>query len=198
MYEYLDNTKKHFLKMQKQMSRVLGKERTETLLFDLSYVDGSETPAEAAAWATKLIRRLEENVEKETIIRIREECACVYTNKYSAYNKKYFKDIRDRSADENSYLENIALFLGGRPRIGRKVEFIHGELFTYLGEGRKCGCFVVKKGWEKPPSATWCRCCQGSLLSVYRFILPEKKCRMDIVETLATGANDCVFRARFC
>ncbi|MGF7059673.1 hypothetical protein [Brassicibacter mesophilus] len=42
--------------------------------------------------------------------------------------------------------EILADFLSGRPRIGRKVEFIDGKLITYMGVKNSCGCFAVKGG----------------------------------------------------
>ncbi len=40
---------------------------------------------------------------------------------------------------------------------------------------------------------TWCHCSKGSLLSVYRFVFPEKTCDMQIVSTVATGGDECRF-----
>ncbi|HEX9933581.1 MAG TPA: hypothetical protein VGB38_00170, partial [bacterium] len=105
--------------------------------------------------------------------------------------------LREKNPNEDDYLKAVAAFLSGRPRIGKNVELKNKEIVTYLGERRNCGCFVVKGGWEKPPSKTWCRCCQGCLLSVYRFILPDKRCNMDIIKTLATGGKDCIFKTWF-
>ena len=197
MYEYLDNPLKHLNKLAKQITLNCGEETSIEILNGLTYVTGNEDPKEAAAWADKITQRLEQYLNEKTIIKIREECACVYTNKYSTYNKKYFKELRENNKNEDDYLKAVAKFLSGRPRIGKLVEFKDNFIVTYLGEKRKCGCFVVKGGWDKPPSKTWCRCCQGCLLSVYRFILPNKNCNMDIIETLATGGKDCVFKTWF-
>ncbi|MFT4143337.1 MAG: hypothetical protein QM644_02690 [Mobilitalea sp.] len=70
-------------------------------------------------------------------------------------------------------------------------------MITYLGESKGCGCFVINGGWEKPPTTTWCRCCQGTLYSVYQFIYPEKTCHMELLETHATGGKDCIFATWF-
>ena len=197
MYEYLDNPLKHLRKLEKQITRHYGEERSVEILNGLTDVTGNETPKEAAVWAERITKRLEQNIEENTLIQIREECACVYTNKYSAYNKKYFKELRENHLNEEDYLKAVADFLSGRPRIGKCVEYQNNQIVTYFGERTRCGCFVVKNGWDKPPSKTWCRCCQGCLKSVYRFVLPNKTCKMDIIETLATGGKDCIFRTWF-
>ncbi|MHB1392491.1 MAG: hypothetical protein ACYCYE_05295 [Clostridia bacterium] len=101
--------------------------------------------------------------------------------------------MRENIADEEDYLRAVANFLSGRPRIGNKVKFIDGKIVTHIGEGNSCGCFAVKNGWDKPASITWCRCCQGTLYSIYQFVFTDKICHMDIIETHAAGGKDCVF-----
>lgn len=142
----LDNIKKHCERLVKQIDLFVGKGKGREILADLCDVTGEETPQECAKWANDVTKRLEDNISSEKLILIRQECACVKTNKYSAYNKKYFKELRGNNEDENSYLKAVADFLSGRPRIGRKVEFIDGKLITYMGVKNSCGCFAVKGG----------------------------------------------------
>ena len=189
----LDNTKKHCERLIKQIDLHVGKGKGKEILSELCEVTGNEAPQACAKWANDVSKRLEDNINAEKLVQIRQECACVKTNKYSAYNKKYFRELRESNADEMDYLKAVANFLNGRPRIGKTVEFIDGKIITHMGAGSSCGCFVVKNGWEKPSSVTWCRCCQGTLYSIYQFVFPDKVCHMDIIETHATGGSDCVF-----
>ncbi len=189
----LDNIKKHCERLVKQVDFYVGKGKGKEILSNLCDVTGEETPQECAKWANDVSERLESNITPEKLVLIRQECACVKTNKYSAYNKKYFKELREKNADEKDYLTAVANFLNGRPRIGRTVEFVNGKIITHMGAGNSCVCFVVKNGWKKPSSITWCRCCQGTLYSIYQFVFPDKVCHMDIIETHATGGSDCVF-----
>ena len=188
-----DNIKKHCDRLVEQIDLHIGKGKGKEILSDLYEVTGNETPQECAKWANSVTTRLENNIDPEKLIQIRQECACVKTNKYSAYNKKYFKELRDNNTDETSYLKAVADFLSGRPRIGQRVEYVDGKIITYMGVGDTCGCFTIKNGWDRPESTTWCRCCQGTLYSIYRFVFPDKVCHMDIIETHATGGSDCVF-----
>ncbi len=191
--DYLDNAKKHCEKLHNQIKKHFGEEKAKEILAGLNDLTGEETPEECAAWAVKVTERLEKAIDLEMLTAIRQECACVKTNKYSAYNKKYFPAIRQENSDDNDYLRAVAEFLNGRPRIGKKVEYISGKIITHMGESQSCGCFVIKGGWDKPPSTTWCRCCQGTLYSVLQFVFPDKICHMDILESHATNSNDCVF-----
>lgn len=188
-----DNVKKHCERLVKQIDLSVGKGKGREILSDLCEVTGEETPEDCAKWANAVCKRLEDNINPEKLIHIRQECACVKTNKYSAYNKKYFRELREDNVNEEDYLTAVANFLNGRPRIGKRVEYVDGKIITYMGEGSSCGCFAVKNGWQKPDSITWCRCCQGTLYSIFQFVFPYKVCHMDIIGTHATGANDCVF-----
>lgn len=195
MEELLGDISKHHEMLCKQVHKHVGKERGTQVLADIPTPTGEETPEQRAQWAALMCECLERSLDADAIIRIRQECACVKSNKYSAYNQKYFPRIRAENPYDEDYLKSVAEFLSGRPRIGRNVEYVDGKLITHLGEGRGCGCFVIKGGWEKPPSTTWCRCCQGTLFSVYQFVFPDKTCHMELIETHATGGEDCVFSA---
>ncbi len=191
----MDNAGKHLEKLQKHIDAKLGKGKANEILAGINTLTGNETPAETADWAVKITDRLEKSIPQKDLIEIREECACIKANKYSSYNKKYFKEIREKySDDDEEYLKAIAEFLNGRGRCGKKVEYIDGKIISHFGFGNSCVCYVVKGGWEKPPSTIWCRCCQGTLKSIYQYVFSDKDCHMDIVETFATGGTDCVFK----
>ncbi len=193
MEDYLGDIKKHHATLCKQIEKHIGKEKSVKILMDIPTPSGDETPQERAKWAEQVTECLERSFGKELLMQVRQGCACVRTNKYSAYNKKYFPQIRQEHSDDEGYMKAVAEFLSGRPRIGRKVAYVDGKIITYMGEGKGCGCFVIGGGWKKPTSTTWCYCCQGTLFSVYQFVFPEKTCCMEIIESYATGGKDCVF-----
>ncbi len=103
----LDNIKKHCERLVKQIDIHIGKGKGKEILSDLYEVTGNETP---------------------------QECACVKTNKYSAYNKRYFQELRDNNMDETNYLKAVAEFLSGRPRIGKKSRVCRGENHHLYGK----------------------------------------------------------------
>jgi hypothetical protein len=194
----MDTAVKHLGKIKKQIDAQYGRGKSNEILAGLDALSGSETPEEIAIWAGEIIDRLESAIPPDELIEMREECACIKATMYSAYNKKYFKEIRGQYPDDDeAYLKAVADFLDGRGRCGNKVEYVNGEIISHFGFGNSCICYVIKGGWQKPPSTTWCRCCQGTLKSIYQFVFIEKDCHMDIIETFATGGTDCVFRTWF-
>jgi len=194
----MDNAQKHLDKLRKQIDLRLGKGKADEVLQGVDALTGDETPAEIGQWAEKVTEKLEGSIAQEDLIPIREGCACIKANKYSAYNTKYFPQIREKHPDnDEEYLRAVAAFLNGRGRCGKVVEYADGKIICHFGFGHACVCYVTKGGWEKPTSTTWCRCCQGTVKSILQYVFPEKKCTMEIVETFATGGTDCVFSASF-
>ena len=194
----MDNARKHHEKLCKQIDLRLGKGKANEILQGIDIPTGEESSDETFEYATKITMKLEEAVAQDDLIAIREECACIKANKYSAYNKKYFPQIREKHPDnDEEYLKAVAEFLNGRGRTGKYVEYTDGKIICRFGFGNKCVCCVSRGGWEKPPSIKWCRCCQGTIKSILKYVFPDKKCNMDIIETFATGGADCVFSASY-
>jgi hypothetical protein len=88
----------------------------------------------------------------------------------------------------------VVKFMNTRGRCGKKQVYINGEIISHFSFGKSCVCSVIKGGWEKPPSTTWCRWCAGSVKSIYQYVFENKICHIDIIETFVTGGKDCVFR----
>jgi len=194
----MDNAIKHLNKLRKQIDSRLGAGQADEILQGIDELTGHESPEEIGKWAEQVTEKLENSISTENLIPIREECACIKANKHSAYNKKYFPEIRSKYPDnDDEYLKAVAEFLSGKGRCGKVVEYVDGKIISHFGFGNSCVCYVIKGGWGKPPSTTWCRCCQGTVKSILQYVFPDKKCNMDIIETFATGGTDCVFSASY-
>ena len=194
----MEEIKKHANKLIAAIDARKGKGAATEILGIYAAPSGNETPEETALWAAGVIQRLEAFFHGEELISLREECACIKANKYSTYNTKYFKELRLKYQDDDTaYLKAVAEFMDGRGRCGRKVEYKDGKIISHFSFSNACCCNLIKGGWKKPPSITWCRCCQGTVSSIYRFVFTNKTMHTDIVETFATGGTDCVFATWF-
>jgi hypothetical protein len=87
-----------------------------------------------------------------------------------------------------------------REMMQRMDRLLDAETCAKVREG--CACVVSNeksiyarnfRRLRKPISMAWCHCSKGSLLNVYRHVFPGKTCEMEIVHTIATGADDCCF-----
>ena len=107
----MDNIKKHLEKLNKAIDAKLGKGYGNKLLKKYENVTGNESPKEIAKIATSLSKQLEKNIDIKYLKEIREECACIKANKYSAYNKKYFPELRAKFPNnDEKYLEAVYVF----------------------------------------------------------------------------------------
>jgi hypothetical protein len=190
-------TTRHNARLYKEIDKKLGKGKAGQLLKGFMDITGNESPEERAKWANSLMEHLNKNIDKDKLIEIREECACFKCNKNSSFAIKYFPELRKNYPNENEYINAVAEFMTKKGRCGKKAEVKKGEFISYFYNGllNECTCGVIKKGIVKPfSSTTWCRCCAGLVKSVYQYVFPGKMCHVDIIETIATGGKDCIFR----
>ena len=117
------------------------------------------------------------------------------TNEKSIYARN-FRRLRKLFPDDSEYLDEVVKYLNSTAPWRRCGEVTRdGDKIYSIVERQTCGCSVLRlrAGLHEPLSGTWCLCSQGSLLSVYRHVFPDKVCEVEIVRTIATGADDCCF-----
>ena len=136
-------------------------------------------------------------LEPEVCARVREECACVLSNSTSIYART-FRRLRKQQSDDDCYIDAVIEYLNGtRPLRRCGVVTREGDrIYSTIAED-SCECPVIREGLDSPISQTWCRCSVGSLLCVYREVFPERRCTMEIVETIAGGGARCRFVTTF-
>ena len=194
------NLKKHIEKMSKSIDKKLGKGKGSEFLDKYKIVAGYETPKEVEKWVVSLSKHLEKNIDENKLIEIREDCACW---KNSPVTKKVFFELRKTYTKDKEYLDAVSEFMTKKGRCGKKVEINKGEIISYFSDvplnKHSCACGVLKDcDWKTPLSTTtWCRCCCGFIKNVYKNVFPEKICHVDIMETIVTGGNNCIFRTWF-
>jgi len=104
--------------------------------------------------------------------------------------------MRSNSAD--CAHSTVEAYLDGTRPLRRCGEVTRcGDVIHSVIGREACGCSVVRQGLVEPISVTWCHCCKGSLLSVYRYVFPERICRMEVVSTIASGGGACCFTTTY-
>jgi hypothetical protein len=133
----------------------------------------------------------------ETCFKIREGCACVLPNEKSIYART-FRKLRKVYPDDDPYLDEVVKYLNATEPLRRCGEVTRegGRIYSVIARGQ-CACPVLHDGLRDPISVTWCHCSKGSLLSVYRYVFPDKRCEMEILRTVVAGAEDCCFVTTF-
>ena len=184
---------RHYRALEKQLGIYTDAETQRKILNGMDYVSQSSKPAVKVEWARELMRRMDTLLDAETCIKVREGCACVLSNEKSVYACN-FRRLRKLYPDDSEYLDEVVKYLNSTAPLLRCGEVTRdGDKIYSIIARQTCGCPVLHAGLHEPLSVTWCHCSKGSLLSVYRPVFPDKVCEMEIVRTIATGADDCCF-----
>lgn len=188
---------RHFRVLREQLEKNTDKSTQSKVLDGMDYIKDSSSPEIKAKWASEIIQRLDNFVDKETCIKIRENCACVKSNEKSIY-AQMFRRLRKQYKEDSEYLNAVVDYLNATAPLRRcgEVSLDNGRIITVIARNY-CDCQVISKGLKDTLSVTWCHCCKGSILSVIKYIYPEKKCNMIIKETAASGGKTCTFETTF-
>lgn len=188
---------RHYRVLCEQLQREVDDATVEALLSGMDRVHDGSLPEAKAAWAVEMMRRLDGTLDEETRIRVRERCACVFSGERSVYAQQ-FRRLRKQHRDDDAYLDAVVAYLDGTRPLRRCGEVTRCGDVVHSVIGREtCGCSAVRQGLTEPISLTWCQCCKGSLLSVYRYVFPERACYMEIVSTIASGGVTCHFTTTY-
>jgi hypothetical protein len=184
---------RHYRALAEQLKKHVDRETEEAVLAGMDYVSSSSKPEVKVAWAREAMQRMDQHLDPETCIKVREECACVKSNEKSIFARN-FRRLRKLYPDDSEYLDEVVKYLNATTPLQRCGEVTRewDKIYSVIARGQ-CVCPVLHEGLREPLSITWCHCCKGSLLSVYRYVFPEQTCEMAIVRTIAGGAEECCF-----
>lgn len=188
---------RHLRVLREQLEENTDKEIQSKVLDGMEYIKDNSSPEIKAKWAVEIVERLDKYIDKETCIKIRENCACLKSNEKSIY-AQMFRRLRKQNNDDSKYLNAVVDYLNITTPLRRcgEVSLNNGKIITVIARNH-CDCQVISKGLKDPLSATWCHCCKGSILSVIKYIYPDKKCNIIIKETTASGGKTCTFETTF-
>ncbi|HCA29782.1 MAG TPA: hypothetical protein DEP23_09555 [Ruminococcaceae bacterium] len=184
---------RHLRVLREQLGNHTDAKTQTAVLSGLDGIKDSASPHAKAEWACVVTARLDTLLDEETHIKVREHCACLFSNEKSIYAKE-FRRLRKQFADNAEYLHAAIYYLNATAPLKRcgDVSLDGDKIITVIARGR-CECQVLKNGLKTPISVTWCHCCKGSILSVIKYIFPERKCKMIIKETIVSGGGMCLF-----
>jgi hypothetical protein len=187
---------RHLRVLREQLEIYTDAQTQAKILNGIDYIKDSSNLDVKAQWAEEITKRLDSYLDKETCVKIRENCACLLSNEKSTYAQT-LRRLRKQYSNDTEYLNAVVAYLNSTTPLRRcgDVSLDGDRIITVLARNQ-CECSVIK-GLSKAISVTWCHCCKGSILSVIKHIFPEKKCLMVIKETIATGGNTCILETTF-
>ena len=182
---------RHYRVLSEQLAEFTDEITRDKILSGMDYVKESSSPEVKAQWAYEVVKRMDEVLDSETCIEVRENCTCLKSNENSIYAKT-FRKLRKQCTDEDSYIDEVVKYLNDTRPLRRcgEVSRKGDRIFSVIARGR-CACPTIREGLKQPISVTWCHCCKGSLLSVYKYVFPDKTCKMEIISSVASGGDTC-------
>lgn len=188
---------RHYRVLAEQLSKYSDKDTKEAILAGMDKVSNSSKPEDKVRWVCELMQRMDRLLDMETCIKVREGCACVVSNEKSIYARN-FRRLRKLYPNDSEYLDEVVEYLNSTAPLRRCGDVSReGDRIYSIISRERCSCPVLHEGLREPISVTWCHCSKGSLLSVYRQVFPDRVCQMEIVRTIATGADDCCFATTY-
>ncbi|MFP4050814.1 MAG: DUF6144 family protein [Thermoplasmata archaeon] len=148
----------------------------------------SKMPAhEQVELGKKIMDRMDDILDEDTIVKIRHKHTCNLT-------KNQVKEIEDLKEEVESIEELCKKY--SRPLTPGYVKKDDDVLTVSFGWGR-CVCNMYRKLDEyEPVSKTWCECCNGHVIKIYNRLL-ERPVSSEMIETVASGGDDCIFEIRY-
>ncbi len=173
-----------FYMLYKGLQEALGEAQANELFPEYSQLPDKMPPLEQAELGRTIMTRMDESLDKETIIRIRHAHTCNLTQKQI----KDIIDLKEKYKDFDDFcIEYSKLLAPGSVKKDKDI------LIVSFG-WKKCVCGMFRKLKEyEAVSQTWCECCNGHVIKHYSFVC-GKRVSSEIVETVACGKNDCVFK----
>lgn len=135
-------------------------------------------------WAKNVCSYLEQNFDKDTIIKIRKECRC--NDGKSIANKllKYLNKADSIEGFVNAFNQNETFAF---------LEYVNDNkiLFCYP----ECYCACVKRV-PRGLSETWCYCTLGNAEGIFREVF-GKSVTVTFLESIKAGADKCVMEVEW-
>ncbi len=168
--------------LRKNLEAAVDEATREQILEGSERIKRHTKPKVRAEWAKEVIDRMDDLLEEDQCIRIRERCACSLTSWRLIKMKRLYKSHPD--------LDDFLAAVEASGLMGKSVKREGDIVRVNFGVGH-CVCSFVRASPE-PISITYCHCCKGHLMGLFQAAW-EKPVRMDVVKTCISGSDDCEF-----
>lgn len=177
----------HFYQLKKRLEEYAGEEVRKEIFFDYDEISNKIKPEEKAAYAKKLMARMDSILDDETRVKIRRSCSCNLSKQQIAEIDNLMNQYNEIDSFLNEYSKTL------QPG---SIKRLDDKLLLSFGWGH-CVCSVFRKAKTyEPVSRTFCECCNGHVQKWFGYIF-KKPIDTEIVETVSTGGNDCLFKISY-
>ncbi len=162
----------------------LGEQKAKELFYEYETLPDKMSAEEQAKLASKIMDRLNNLLDVETVKRIRYKHPCNIP-------KTYVAKIDELVEKHESVEKRIEEYVKWDERISISNE--EDSIVVSWGLPKcVCGMFRKLKEYE-PISKSWCECCNAHSAKTFSKLC-GKKVESKLIEGIACGGNDCIFR----
>lgn len=173
-----------FYQIFRSIKEELGEQKAKEIFYEYETLPDKMLPNEQAILASKIMDRLDNALDAETVKRIRYKHPCnipkTYTVIINELVEKY-PSIEKRLEEYEKWSEKISF----------KNE---GDSIIVSWGLQKCVCGMFRKLDEyKHISKSWCECCNAHNAKLFSKLC-GKQVESELIEGIACGGKDCIFK----
>lgn len=171
-------------KMAKEVDQVIGEEKRKEVMECCSELTSKKPKWQRAKTMRELMENMEKKLEENQLIEIRERCACK--------PKKFLSELKKIKKETGDIKERIEI--AAQTNFAGKCSIIDDKSYKVIFELKECVCGMIS-GQKNPVPLSWCHCCKGHVQWMYENLL-DKKFNMELISSVASEGEDCVFLMR--
>lgn len=173
-----------FYQIYRSIKEVLGEDMAIKLFPEYSTLPDKMPPLEQAQLGKIIMDRMDKELDKDTIIKIRQKHCCNPSKEQIIE----INNLKEKCSNLDEICMEYSKYLS--PGYVKK----DGHLLTVSFGWNKCVCGMFRKlETYEPVSKTWCECCNGHVIKTFSMIC-DKTVESEIVEAVACGGKDCIFK----
>ncbi len=168
-------------KLAKNLDEFVGEDIRDKVLENCETITAKTNKIKRAEIMRDVMIRMDELVDKDTAIRIRENCACK--------PKEFLKtsiEIYEKNPNIEEFIKELE-----KTHFAGKLKFDNNIIYCNFGTG-KCVCGMVKSAKQLIP-ILWCECCKGHVRWLFEGTL-KKPLNIEMISSVVSGADDCSFK----
>lgn len=175
-----------FYQIYRSIREVLGEEMAVKIFPEYTAIPDKMSASDQAQLAKVIMDRMDELLDKDTIIRIRQRHTC----NPSKQQIDEINELKEKCSNLDEFCIEYSKCLS--PGYVKK----DGDLLTVSFGWGKCVCGMFRKlETYEPVSNTWCECCNGHVIKTFSMIC-SKPIASQIEEAVACGGKDCIFKIK--
>jgi hypothetical protein len=173
-----------FYQIYRSINEELGEDMAIKIFPEYSNLPEKMSAKEQAKLGNVLMERMDDLLDKNTISKIRRKHCCNIPKEHIIK----INELKDKHVNLEDILRDYSEFLtpGFVTQNGNTLNVSFGL--------DKCICGMFRKlEIYESISKSWCECCNGHVIKTFSYIC-DKIVSSEIVESIACGGEDCVFK----